>query len=125
MIMQNKEAEIEKEKLVGKLEYPAFSLDANPPKEPYLPSVVEVISIPLEQGFALSTVTEDYGFSGTGIGTEGYGFSGTRIGAEGYGFSGTGIGAEGYGLSGAGTGAEGYGSVPGGSGMEGYGSISF
>ena len=79
----------------------------------YLSPKVTVCAFAPEQGFALSTVTEDYGFSGTGIGTEGYGFSGT------------GIGAEGYGLSGAGTGAEGYGSVPGGSGMEGYGSISF
>ena len=85
MIMQNKEAEIEKEKLVGKLEYPAFSLDANPPKEPYLPSVVEVISIPLEQGFALSTVTEDYGFSGTGSCMESYGETEPAAAAEGYG----------------------------------------
>ena len=67
----------------------------------YLSPEVTVCAFAPEQGFALSTVTEDYGFSGTGIG------------------------AEGYGLSGAGTGAEGYGSVPGGSGMEGYGSISF
>ena len=85
MIMQNKEAEIEKEKLVGKLEYPAFSLDANPPKEPYLPPVVEVISIPLEQGFALSTVNEDYGTSGTGSSTESYGETESAAAAEGYG----------------------------------------
>ena len=100
MIMQNKEAEIEKEKLVGKLEYPAFSLDANPPKEPYLPPVVEVISIPLEQGFALSTVNEDYGTSGTsgtGSSTESYWNAASAIAAESYGETEPAAAAEGYG----------------------------
>ena len=51
----------------------------------YLSPEVTVCAFAPEQGFALSTVTEDYGFSGTGIGTEGYGSVPGGSGMEGYG----------------------------------------
>ena len=63
----------------------------------YLSPKVTVCAFAPEQGFALSTVTEDYGFSGTGIGAEGYGLSGTGSCMESYGETEPAAAAEGYG----------------------------
>ena len=74
-----------KNDLAGKLEFPAGPRAAVPARVSYLPPGVGVMEVPLEEGFALSAATEDYGFSGTGIGAEGYGSVPGGSGMEGYG----------------------------------------
>ena len=51
----------------------------------YLSPEVTVCAFAPEQGFALSTVNEDYGTSGTGSSTESYGETESAAAAEGYG----------------------------------------
>ena len=54
-------------------------------KMEYLSPKVSVSAFAPEQGFAFSTVTEDYGFSGTGSCMESYGETEPAAAAEGYG----------------------------------------
>ena len=63
----------------------------------YLSPEVTVCAFAPEQGFALSTVTEDYGFSGTGSCMESYGNAASAIAAESYGETEPAAAAEGYG----------------------------
>ena len=66
-------------------------------KMEYLSPKVSVCAFAPEQGFALSTVTEDYGFSGTGSCMESYGNAASAIAAESYGETEPAAAAEGYG----------------------------
>ena len=63
----------------------------------YLAPEVSVCDFALENGFSLSTVTEDYGSSGTGSCMESYGNAASAIAAESYGETEPAAAAEGYG----------------------------